>query len=160
MFEFGMFAIYVILGIIVAWVLLLTYFVVEERLFFRQLGRDLKKGNLIKVLSELVDREKTNAKEISRISEVISDIQTSDLSHIQKIGFVRFNPFEEVGGEHSFSLSLLNGNDSGIVLTGLHTRDRTRVYVKEIKSGSSKIELSKEEKKALDIALRGQNAKS
>lgn len=70
-------------------------------------------------------------------------------SHIQKIGLVRFNPFRELGGDHSFSLSILDGNNSGVIITGLHTRDRTRIYMKDIKKGKANLELSNEEKRAL-----------
>ena len=73
-------------------------------------------------------------------------------THVQKIGLIRFNPFKELGGDHSFCLAILNGEDSGVVVTGLHTRDRTRVYMKSIKKGKSEYELSSEEKKALESA--------
>jgi hypothetical protein len=65
---------------------------------------------------------------------------------------VRFNPFKELGGDHSFSLAILDSHDSGIVITSLHTRDRTRVYMKDIKKGKSESELSAEEKSALTSA--------
>ena len=73
---------------------------------------------------------------------------------MQKYGFVRFNPFGDMGGDHSFCLALLNGKHTGFVLTGLHTRERTRVYVKHIKRGKSEYDLSKEERKALEQALK------
>ena len=71
-------------------------------------------------------------------------------SHIQKVGFVRFNPFPQTGGDQSFSLSLLDENDNGFVLSSLHSRDTTRFYAKTIKNGQGDgYELSKEEKKAI-----------
>ena len=74
--------------------------------------------------------------------------------HVQKVALVRFNPFKELGGDHSFSLAILDGKDSGVVITGLHTRDRTRIYMKEVRSGKSEYELSTEEGKALGKALK------
>ena len=74
--------------------------------------------------------------------------------HVQKIGLVRFNPFRELGGDHSFSLAILDGINSGVIITGLHTRDRTRIYMKEIKKGKASLELSSEEKKALAQAQK------
>ena len=62
---------------------------------------------------------------------------------------VRFNPFSEMGGDHSFSVALLDGHDTGIIITGLHTRERTRVYIKPVNKGKSEYDLSKEELKAL-----------
>lgn len=74
--------------------------------------------------------------------------------NVQKIGLVRFNPFNETGGDHSFSLALLDGNGNGFVMTGLHTRERTRLYIKPIRNLKSEYELSQEEQKAIKEALR------
>lgn len=72
----------------------------------------------------------------------------------QRMGFVRFNPFAETGGDQSFSVSLLDAQGTGIVFTGLHTREKTRVYAKPIVNGVSKSTLSKEEQKAIEIAMK------
>lgn len=72
----------------------------------------------------------------------------------QRMGFVRFNPFSETGGDQSFSVSLLDAQGTGIVFTGLHTREKTRVYAKPIVNGVSKSTLSKEEQKAIEIAMK------
>jgi len=76
------------------------------------------------------------------------------LAHFQKLGLIRFNPFNETGGNNSFSLVLLDGKNNGWVMTGLHTRERTRLYVKPIKNLKSEYELSDEEKKALEKAVK------
>ena len=73
--------------------------------------------------------------------------------NIQKVKYVKYNPFKETGGNNSFSLVLLDGNKNGIIITSLHTREKTRVYLKELISGNSKIELSKEERESLKLAL-------
>ncbi len=72
----------------------------------------------------------------------------------QRMGFVRFNPFAETGGDQSFSVSLLDAKGTGIVFTGLHTREKTRVYAKPIVNGVSKSTLSKEEQKAIEIGMK------
>jgi len=76
------------------------------------------------------------------------------LADIQKMGLTKFNPFDELGGEHSFSLSMLDGNNNGVIITSLHTRERTRVYVKQINKGKAKINLSSEEERSLKQALK------
>lgn len=68
---------------------------------------------------------------------------------LQKISMVRFNPFGDVGGDQSFSLAMLDGHDSGLILTSIHGRGGTRVYAKPVDLGKSKYSLSAEEKKAL-----------
>jgi hypothetical protein len=67
-----------------------------------------------------------------------------------KINLIRYNPFEELGGDQSFILCLLDNTNSGVIITSLHNRDSTRVYAKSIKNGESdNMALSKEETKAL-----------
>lgn len=73
---------------------------------------------------------------------------------LQKISMVRFNPFGDVGSDQSFSLAMLDGHDSGLILTSIHGRGGTRVYAKPIDLGKSKYSLSAEEKKALAQATK------
>jgi len=122
--------------------------------YFRTLSNQVKKGNLIQILSKVLDREQKNSKTTSQIKREIKRIDQEGLSNIKKIAHVRFNPFAELGGDHSFVLALLDGEDNGVLVTGLHTRERTRVYVKEVRRGKCKLELSGEEKKALIKAMK------
>jgi len=67
-----------------------------------------------------------------------------------KINLTRFNPFDQLGGDQSFILCLLDNTNSGAIITSLHNRDSTRIYAKAIKNGESdNLALSKEETKAL-----------
>ena len=93
-----------------------------------------------------------NTKEIKNLWNEILKIKDVSRLNIQRVGLVKFNPFDETGGDHSFSLALLDGNKNGIIITSLHTRERTRLYLKEVFSGKVKIKLSEEEQKALKIA--------
>lgn len=73
-----------------------------------------------------------------------------------KINILRFNPFEDIGGDQSFVLTILNENNNGAILTSLHNRDITRVYAKPIKNGQGdNITLSKEEKLAIVKTIKG-----
>jgi len=65
------------------------------------------------------------------------------------MGLIRFNPFNELVGDHSFSLAILDGADNGYNSYGLHTRDRSRIYAKPVVNGKCELELSAERKKAL-----------
>lgn len=143
-----------ILAVIGVWILILSYFVYRIYRFFKKLSFDVDKGNLIKLIAEIVNKEKNNFQSISEIKEEIVKIGNDSLTHIQRVGFVRFNPFEELGGDHSFSVALLDGKGSGIIITGLHTRERTRVYVKDVKLGKTDVELSHEERKSLRLAQK------
>lgn len=144
----------IILIIVGIWLLLVTaglYFVFMRT---NQLVKGVTKGNLIKVLEAVKNVEKKNTKSISAVEKRVKGIEKDSIFNVQKVGLIRFNPFSETGGDHSFSLSLLDGKDDGLVITGLHTRERTRLYVKPVKKGKSNYELSEEEKKAILKAVR------
>ena len=125
------------------------------RLFLRLTGK-VKGENLQKVLEAVLEGEALNAKQLSALKVELGRLEEAGRWHIQKVGIVRFNPFKEIGGEHSFSLALLDGRDTGIVLTGIHTRERTRIYTKQIKNGKCEFELSSEEKRALIKAQKAE----
>lgn len=120
---------------ILIWQLVLTYFFV-------------KVTKRHKELSEL-EKEDSQRNLIAKLNERIGQVEKKELEHIQKVNILRFNPFNETGGDNSFTLCLLDAKLDGVVLTGLHTREKTRMYAKEIKSGKSKYELSKEEQKLI-----------
>ncbi len=144
----------ILLGAAYLWLFVLSFgFVLMFRLFNR-LTKGSKQGSLKEILDNILDTEAKNLKGIKELEREIKKLQLEGELHVQKVGLVRFNPFRETGGDHSFSIALLDGKDTGVVLTGLHTRERTRVYVKTIENGKGKYELSHEEKKALTKAQK------
>ena len=70
----------------------------------------------------------------------------------QKVGIVKYDAFNQMGGQLSFSLALLDENDNGFILNSVHSTEGCYSYTKEIKGGLCDISLGDEEKKALDIA--------
>ncbi len=72
---------------------------------------------------------------------------------LTKIGMIRFNPFNDTGGDQSFCLAVLDSHDNGFILSSIHARTGTRVYAKEVHQGESKHNLSDEETIALKRAL-------
>lgn len=71
---------------------------------------------------------------------------------INRVGLVRFNPFQDTGSDLSFSVGLLNDHGDGLVMTSLWGRDEVRLYAKPVESHESRYALSQEEKQALDMA--------
>ena len=91
-----------------------------------------------------------NKKDIDYLKEYSARIEKDGLLHIQKI---RFNPFKDTGCDQSFILSLVDGKDTGVVISGLYSRSGTRWYAKKVANGKgTEHELSEEEKKALKEA--------
>lgn len=141
---------FVVLGIIAAWLLTLTVSLFLLLRFFKRLIRGTKEADLKKVLERVLDAHDKNLRAVRVLEKEIKRLEEEGYLHVQKVGLVRFNPFKEIGGDHSFSLSILDGTDTGFVITALHTRERTRIYAKMINKGKSELSLSKEEKMALE----------
>ena len=74
-------------------------------------------------------------------------------SAFQKVGIIKYDAYNQMGGQLSFSLALLDENDNGFVLNSVHSTEGCYSYTKEIKNGLCEISLGDEEKKALDIAM-------
>ena len=68
---------------------------------------------------------------------------------VQNIRTIRFNPFGDAGSNQSFVIAFLGEDGNGVVLSGLHARDKINVFAKPIEKFSSKYTLSKEEKEAI-----------
>ena len=106
--------------------------------------------NLESILFEHSKELKLLDKEIQELFEISNRIHSLALRSVHKVGIVRFNPFKDIGGDQSFALALLDGKDSGLVISSLHTREGTRIYSKPVSKGiAEKYTLTEEEEKAI-----------
>ena len=71
----------------------------------------------------------------------------------QKMGLVKYDAFNQMGGKLSFCLAMLDENNNGFVMNSVHSSDGCYSYTKEIKGGESSLALGKEEEEALNRAL-------
>ena len=71
----------------------------------------------------------------------------------QKIGIVKYDAYQQMGGLLSFSLALLDEDNNGLILNSVHSTEGCYTYTKEVVNGECKLELSNEEKVALDQAM-------
>lgn len=138
---------------LLVWVISLTVLVMRNLLQYRKFTQNISKKDLKTLLNDLLNRQEINQQQLKKILDLQEKIQLKMVRHFQKIGFVRFNPFPQTGGDQSFCLSLLDEKDNGFVLSSLHSRDATRFYAKTVKAGQGDgYELSLEEVKAIKNA--------
>ncbi|MEK0315164.1 DUF4446 family protein [Cohnella sp. 56] len=71
-----------------------------------------------------------------------------------RVGVHRFNAFADQGGEISFSVAIVNEEQDGVVLTGIHSREQTFLYAKPLNRGESSFQLTPEEKTAINLATQ------
>jgi hypothetical protein len=111
-------------------------------------GRDLAgvlDAHLAKVLAVARRQDELDA------HAVVLDAQ-ADRS-VQGVGFVRFNTFEDTGGNQSFTLALLDPAGDGVVVNSLHARQQSRLYAKAVRAGAAEGALSDEEAEAIRLAV-------
>jgi hypothetical protein len=87
------------------------------------------------------------------LEERLATIESALAGTITHRALVRYDAYNELSGRQSMSIALLDATRSGIVLSCIHHRDQARVYAKEVRAGSSELELSPEEAQAIDQAL-------
>ena len=120
-------------------------------------GKDAKslEETLVKRLDqvdELITANKTNQR---NIQQLFNNMKFT----FQKVGLVKYDAFNEMGGKLSFSLALLNETDDGFVLNAVHSREGCYTYIKEIVAGNSIIVLAEEEQEALNMAKEAKPTK-
>lgn len=148
---------YLILGILAIWSLILTILFLRFYLSILKISRGSKKQSIIDILENVLSRERELDKEIEVIGREVERLSHDSHFYIQKVGLVRFNPFNDTGGDQSFILALIDKEDTGVVVSGLHTRNGTRWYAKKVESGKGvEYQLSEDEERAIRTATHKQ----
>ncbi len=111
--------------------------------------------DLTEVLEAHLDKVYAVARETDGLQRRTTTLEAEGRKAFQRLGLVRYNPFEDTGGNQSFALALLDADGDGMILTSLHTRQATRMYAKPVRGGRSDAALSEEEAEALRIARGG-----
>lgn len=144
----------VLVGLIIVltlWNIYTTYQIIsikkQNAAFFDDGSKNLR-SQIEAILRDYRNIQVKNAKIELTLDEISKIIKSS----YQKMALVRYNPFSDTGGDLSFSLALLDLNDSGFVVTGIHGRGVDRIYAKEVIKGKSKHNLSEEEVAAIGKA--------
>ncbi len=88
------------------------------------------------------------------MAQRVDAVEVQQPYHIQHIGVVRFNPFQDKGGDQSFVVAFLDAHADGAVLTSLSSRTDTRIYAKPVIGGQSTYTLTAEEKEAIARAMK------
>jgi hypothetical protein len=114
--------------------------------------RSVGRRSVGRVAPDDLSLEATVAAGLERLARVEAQLETlteRGRGAVQHVGVVRFNPFEDTGSNQSFALAMLDDDGDGIVISSLHSRQATRVYLKPISAGRAETALSEEEAEAL-----------
>ena len=110
-------------------------------------------ASLERKLSVEVSEIRDAAKGLESLLTEQAAIRNTQSNTIQKIGFIKYNAFENIGNDLSFALTLLDGNNNGICISSIYGRSESRIFSKSIVKGKSLVSLSQEELESLNEAL-------
>lgn len=153
----------IMLGIMLVNVLLFILFIISQvRISSIKKKYDLLvNGNKNISIEELLIKTGKDINEMEKkvkvFEEKVNKIEIKLSFAIQKVGFVRYSAFAEMGSDLSFSLALLDDFQNGFVLTSIYGRDTSMIYAKPIKFGKSVYPLSVEEIQSIDRAKMGES---
>lgn len=120
---------------------------------YKQLIRSGSGIDLERFLTENLEMFYDVSNQIKDIENSFNDFKIKLDQCYKKMGIVRYDAFEDMGGEISFAVALLDTGNNGFILNCIHSRNENRTYLKPITGGKSDYQLSNEEKEALDRAL-------
>lgn len=154
---------YFVIALLVICIGLLVYIIsVNKKL--NQLNEKYKKfmgGKDGKTLEHLIEKRFSQVDDLiqcdKKTNEKIKEINENFLIAFQKIGIVKYDAFNEMGGKLSFALALLNQENTGFVINAMHSREGCYTYIKEIIKGESYILLGDEEQEAVEKAVNCDN---
>lgn len=150
---------YVLLAMLIIIFLLVILLIVQivksnklkKRLDKFVLGKDGK--SLEREINELFEDNKFLKNSAEKNKKDIRTLYRNMESAYQKMGLVKYDAFNQMGGQLSFSLALLDENNNGFIINSVHSTEGCYSYTKEIKQGESSITLGKEEEEALSMAM-------
>ncbi|AND86289.1 DUF4446 family protein [Clostridium tyrobutyricum] len=145
-----LFVLIIILFIIVA-VLTKALNKVENK--YRRLMRGVDNKNLEQLIIGYLDNIDEAKQETDFMKEKFEKLSQKYNTCVQKISIIRYRAFEDVGSDLSFSVAILDGNNSGVIITGIYGRSESTTYAKPIDKGMSRYELSNEENQVLQECI-------
>lgn len=118
-------------------------------------GRDGKNMEecLLSKFSEIDALAKVTMQNRQDVKDILKKIEVD----YKKLGIVKYDAFNEMGGKLSFAIAMLDGRNNGWILNAMHSREGCYTYIKEIVKGESYVELAEEESEALDKAIYSEN---
>lgn len=123
--------------------------------------RKMMRGTNGRNLEELIVNSLNKIDDMQAVTEDVKVLcgNTSSLvkSCVQKVAIKRYKAFEDVGSDLSYSIAMLDGNNNGVIITSIYSRNESITYAKPIDNGISRYDLSEEESSVLHQAINTNN---
>jgi hypothetical protein len=125
---------------------------------YRQLSTGVEGQPMDQLLQKILDRGEIESKTLARLESDLEEVGQEVRTHVQNVGLVRYNAFDDTGGDQSYALALLDDFGNGVIVNGLFHRTECRVYVKPVQDWKSIYSMSGEEAEAIRQAGLGAEA--
>ncbi|MDP4177936.1 MAG: DUF4446 family protein [Bacillota bacterium] len=151
--------IYIVIGLVVFNIFLLILVIILFKAVrisqkkYRKFMKGADNKNIEQILTNIIDQTDIVNKNNEEVKSQLLMLNEKFDTCIQKFAMVRYKAFEDVGGDLSYSVALLDYNNSGVLLTGIYGRNESTSYAKPIDKGISRYDLSEEEQQALNDAI-------
>lgn len=151
----------IIIGIIaIVFIQLILFLILNAKLSnmkkrYKKLLRGKNNANIEELLLRYGAEIDDLKNQIDELNKTIDNLNKKLSFAIQKVGFVRYNAFEDMGYELSFSIAFLDDLLNGYVITSIYNKGQSMCYAKPIKNGKSIYPLSVEEMQSIDRAING-----
>ena len=119
---------------------------------YRTLVDGTSGGNLEQMLTDHMAQLRAATGRVQDLDTLARGLERASRTHLQRVGFLRFNPFRDAGGDQSFAVAIADQEGNGVVISSLHSRDVTRVYGKPLAGWESPYPLTEEEEQAIKKA--------
>ena len=150
---------YILLGLLIILLILIILVIVQITKFsklkkkYEKFMRGKNAASLENDIADIFQDMKFLKTSVEKNKKDIRVLYKNMESTFQKVGIIKYDAFNQMGGKLSFSLALLDENDNGFILNSVHSSDGCYSYTKIIKNGKCEINLGEEEKQALDMAM-------
>ena len=138
-----------LLAVAFVWILRLQIDFSRMKRHYRSLASGVETGNLEQILDTHLAHLYNTSSKVEELVTLCNHLNDTQRRSVQRIGIVRFNPFNDTGGDQSFAIALLNGSGDGLVISSLFSRTGNRIFAKSILQGRSKYPLTAEEEQAI-----------
>lgn len=119
---------------------------------YRRLTHGTSGGNLEEVLHGYMGTVNTVSDKMNAMEDRVLTLSATQQRCLQKVGVVRYDAFEDIGGQQSFAVVVLDAERSGVAFSSVYSRTDVRVYAKEIRNGQPAHALTREEEQAMALA--------
>ncbi|MFN4179416.1 MAG: DUF4446 family protein [Armatimonadota bacterium] len=143
----------VLLLFLTVWVLVLSLKLNRLTRLLKRLVPEGTESSLDRLLEQLLIKQEENRTLLASVETRLEKLHSLLQGCLQRVGLVRFDAFEDISGQQSFSVALLDNQGNGVVITSLFGRTESRCYAKPVIQGNSPHRLSEEEMAAIRQAM-------